>query len=69
MMKLYFKFNSTGVVSDSPAPSPEYQSWCTTYKTYEELFSAAEQSLAAQNEVIDDMILEARHENFDPYYP
>lgn len=49
MMKLGLRWDDTGVLADDAArPRPDYQSWCTTYPTYEALVRAAAGSLEKQ---------------------
>jgi len=46
MMKLSFSIAKDGLLYSEYAPTPDYQSWCRTYPTYEALFQAAASSLA-----------------------
>lgn len=57
MMKLYFTYSGGidqgNVTIDSPGPRQDYQSWCTTYKTYEALVEAAQVSLKAEDSIVN----------------
>lgn len=48
MMKLSIEWDTENIIlpdSQYDNPHPDYQSWCTTYKTHKELFEAAVESL------------------------
>jgi len=48
MMKLRCEFKKGSILYPESKPTFDYQSWCVVYPTYEELFKAAEMSLAAE---------------------
>lgn len=46
MLKLYFRMNGATLEFRDDKPRGDYQSWCYVYKTYAELFDAAEKVIA-----------------------
>ena len=45
MMKIHFTFDADSVTVPDGAQQPDYQAWCTTYATYDDLAKAAIESL------------------------
>lgn len=57
MMKLRFSFNADSVTCANSKPNPEYQGWCRTYPTYEDLVIEA-CLLTGELPTVDDTKLE-----------
>ena len=51
MMKLYFSVKDGTIKHRDDAPRGDYQSWCYRYKTYADLFDAAEKVVSVPDNV------------------